>query len=155
MALAPGLVSGFGRRAQATAIMAVKLKHKRNMGALLDKHDGRPVGSYGRNLASHVEEDAAPLPQAMDTGGAESQTRRSQRKRELSTTTQAVRACHSRSHPSARLLAQLSLGHPATRGQRCPSEKDAKWVQKLAQLRPFIAVLPQECMGQLASFGPT
>jgi hypothetical protein len=27
--------------------------------------------------------------------------------------------------------------------------------QMLGQLQPFIAVLPQECMGQLASFGPT
>jgi hypothetical protein len=27
--------------------------------------------------------------------------------------------------------------------------------QKLGQLQPFIAVFPQECMGQLASFGPT
>jgi hypothetical protein len=27
--------------------------------------------------------------------------------------------------------------------------------QKLDQLQPFIAVFPQECMGQLASFGPT
>ena len=33
--------------------------------------------------------------------------------------------------------------------------KDAKLAQKLGQLQPFIAVLPQECMGQLASFGPT
>jgi hypothetical protein len=35
------------------------------------------------------------------------------------------------------------------------SEKDAKLAQKLGQLQPFIAVLPLECMGQLASFGPT
>jgi hypothetical protein len=35
------------------------------------------------------------------------------------------------------------------------SEKDAKLAQKLDQLQPFIAVFPQECMGQLASFGPT
>ena len=35
------------------------------------------------------------------------------------------------------------------------SEKDAKLAQKLGQLQPFIAVFPQECMGQLASFGPT
>ena len=27
--------------------------------------------------------------------------------------------------------------------------------KKLGQLQPFIAVLPQGCMGQLASFGPT
>jgi hypothetical protein len=36
-----------------------------------------------------------------------------------------------------------------------PSEKDAKLAQNLGQLQPFIDVLPQECMGQLASFGPT
>jgi hypothetical protein len=36
------------------------------------------------------------------------------------------------------------------------SEKDAKLVQKLGQLQPFIAVFPRECMGQLACFaGPT
>jgi hypothetical protein len=27
--------------------------------------------------------------------------------------------------------------------------------QKLGQLQPFIAVISQECMGQLGSFGPT
>ena len=35
------------------------------------------------------------------------------------------------------------------------SKKDAKFAQKLGQLQLFIAVFPQECMGQLASFGPT
>jgi hypothetical protein len=35
------------------------------------------------------------------------------------------------------------------------SEKDAKLAQKLGQLQPFKAVFLQECMGQLASFGPT
>jgi hypothetical protein len=40
--------------------------------------------------------------------------------------------------------------------RRAPaSEKDAKLAQKLGQLQPFLAALPQECMGQLASFGPT
>ena len=39
-------------------------------------------------------------------------------------------------------------GHPE-------SEKDAKLAQKLYQLQPFIVVLPQEAMGQFASFGPT
>jgi hypothetical protein len=38
---------------------------------------------------------------------------------------------------------------------RPSSEKDAKLAQKLGQLQPFIAVFPQECMGQLAYFGPT
>jgi hypothetical protein len=32
---------------------------------------------------------------------------------------------------------------------------DAKSAQKLDQLQPFVAVFPQECAGQLASFGPT
>ena len=35
------------------------------------------------------------------------------------------------------------------------SKQDAKLAQKLGQLQPFIAVLPQECMDQLASFRPT
>jgi hypothetical protein len=34
-------------------------------------------------------------------------------------------------------------------------EKDAKFAQKLGQLQRFIAVFTQECMGLLASFGPT
>jgi hypothetical protein len=34
------------------------------------------------------------------------------------------------------------------------SEKDAKLAQKLAQLQPFLAVFPHECMGKQASFGP-
>jgi arylsulfatase I/J len=34
-------------------------------------------------------------------------------------------------------------------------EKDTKLAQKLDQLQPFLDVFPQECMGQLASFGPT
>ena len=33
--------------------------------------------------------------------------------------------------------------------------KDAGLAQKLGQLQPFIAVSPQESIGQLASFGPT
>jgi hypothetical protein len=35
------------------------------------------------------------------------------------------------------------------------SEKDAKLAQKLGQFQPCAAVFPQECMGQLASLGPT
>ena len=37
------------------------------------------------------------------------------------------------------------------------SEKDSKLAQKFGQLEPFIAaaVYQQECMGQLASFGPS
>ena len=33
-------------------------------------------------------------------------------------------------------------------------EKDVKLAQNFGQLQPFLAVSPQECMGQLASFGP-
>jgi hypothetical protein len=40
-------------------------------------------------------------------------------------------------------------------GSRALSEKDAELAQKLGQLQPFLAVFPQECMGQLAPFGPT
>jgi hypothetical protein len=36
-----------------------------------------------------------------------------------------------------------------------PGEKDAKLVQKLGQLQPFLAVFSPGCVGQLASFGPT
>jgi hypothetical protein len=36
-----------------------------------------------------------------------------------------------------------------------PGERDTKLAQKLGQLQPFIAVYPQESMGQLASFGPS
>jgi hypothetical protein len=36
-----------------------------------------------------------------------------------------------------------------------PSEKDAKLAQNLGQLQPFLAVFSPECMGQLASSGPT
>jgi hypothetical protein len=36
-----------------------------------------------------------------------------------------------------------------------PGERDAKLAQELGHLQPFIAVFPRECVGQLASFGPT
>ena len=49
-------------------------------------------------------------------------------------------------------LSALSVIH--SRSGRA-SEKDAKLAQKLGQLQPFIAVFPQECIGQLAYFGPT
>jgi hypothetical protein len=35
------------------------------------------------------------------------------------------------------------------------SESDTQLAQKLGQLQPFVAAFPQECMGQLASFGST
>ena len=40
-------------------------------------------------------------------------------------------------------------------GQQRSGEKDAELAQKLGQLQHFIAVFPQECMGQLAYFGVT
>jgi hypothetical protein len=36
-----------------------------------------------------------------------------------------------------------------------PGKKDAELPQKLGRLQPFLAVVPQECTGQLAFFGPT
>jgi hypothetical protein len=47
------------------------------------------------------------------------------------------------------------LGHRLHPLVQLASEKDAKLAQKLAQPRPFIAVFPHECVGQLAYFGPT
>ena len=44
---------------------------------------------------------------------------------------------------------------PAVTAAALASEKAAKLAQNLGQLQPFIAVFPQECMGQLAYFGPT
>jgi hypothetical protein len=41
---------------------------------------------------------------------------------------------------------------PSTRAM---SEEDAELAQRLGQLHYFVAVFSQECMGQLASFGPT
>jgi hypothetical protein len=43
----------------------------------------------------------------------------------------------------------------AADGATAVSEKDAKLAQKLGQLRPFVDVFPQECMGQLVYSGPT
>jgi hypothetical protein len=40
--------------------------------------------------------------------------------------------------------------------QKALSKKDAKLAQKfMGQLQAFLAVFPQECMGQLGYFGPT
>jgi hypothetical protein len=39
--------------------------------------------------------------------------------------------------------------------RRFTREIDAELAQKLGQLQPFVAVLLQECMDQLASSGPT
>ena len=44
---------------------------------------------------------------------------------------------------------------PRRRLRRREGENDAELAQKLGQRQPFVAVFPQECMGQLAPFGPT
>ena len=46
-------------------------------------------------------------------------------------------------------------GHQAAGQALRKGEKDAELAQTLGQLKPLIAVFPQECMGQLAYFGPT
>ena len=53
--------------------------------------------------------------------------------------------------------AQLGDGRnqPIHEHRALAGEKDATLAQKLGQLQPFIDVFPQECMGQLASVGPT
>ena len=56
--------------------------------------------------------------------------------------------------PPGRAASENSA-HGGRRGGWRPCEKDAKLAQKLGQLQPFTAVFPQECMGQLASSGPT
>jgi hypothetical protein len=66
-------------------------------------------------------------------------------------TEEAVRRAASRA-----ILIPFSLSARAVLAQcSLSSEKDTKLAQKLGQLQPFIAVFPQECVGQLASFGPT
>ena len=52
-------------------------------------------------------------------------------------------------HP-ARACA-TSLIRAGCRSAAPKREKDVKLAQKLGQLQPFIAVFPQECMGQLPS----
>ena len=48
------------------------------------------------------------------------------------------------------VLNATAVAVPAMEGER-----DATLAQELGQLQPFLAVFPQECAGQLASFGPT
>jgi hypothetical protein len=59
----------------------------------------------------------------------------------------------------ARLRGVLRVRHAVlgllTHEPGLQSEKDAVSAQNSAHLRPFIAVFPQGCMGQPASFGPT
>ena len=58
-------------------------------------------------------------------------------------------------HFTAPNVGKIGLGLDSQYRPTLTGVKDAKLAQKLGQLRPFIAVFPQECMGQLASFGPT
>jgi hypothetical protein len=53
----------------------------------------------------------------------------------------------------ARITGEKWLGSLAAKVSK--SEKDAVSAQTLGWLQPFIAVLPQEGMGHLASSGPT
>ena len=62
---------------------------------------------------------------------------------------------HGQQHVPQQQLPSPTPPRPSDRGRSEPSEKDTKLAQKLDQLQPFIAVLPQECMGQRASFAPT
>ena len=61
------------------------------------------------------------------------------------------------SAPSSRASRSSTPAWPSRRpaAGRPTREEDAELAQKLGQLQPFIAAFPQECMGQLASFGPT
>jgi len=64
------------------------------------------------------------------------------------------RHCASRCPPGrAGRLRALAGGLPGRAARQ--GEKDATLAQKLGQLQPFIALFPQECTGQLASFRPT
>jgi hypothetical protein len=63
-------------------------------------------------------------------------------------TTYCVRSCTT-------IHIQHSAQTWALKGCARQSEKAAKLAQKLGQLQPFLAILPQKEMGQLAHFGPT
>ena len=56
---------------------------------------------------------------------------------------------------AAMLQKQVRDAKKAADEAKAESEKVAKLAQKLGQLQPFVSVFPQECMGQLAYFGPT
>ena len=59
----------------------------------------------------------------------------------------AARAVAGDAERAVRVADRLRHLRPPTAG-----EKAAVSAQKLGQIQPFIAVFPQECMGQLASF---
>jgi hypothetical protein len=73
-------------------------------------------------------------------------------RRRRSRTAPRVALARARTEHAGRSACNMAL--TSRFGMVAMSEKDAMLAQKLGQLQPFIAVFPQECMGQLASFGP-
>jgi hypothetical protein len=66
--------------------------------------------------------------------------------------------CHSCTEKSPLRCAAKRPSEPGalgTQGCRLRRRPRDKLAQKLGQLQPFITVFPQECMGQLPSFGST
>ena len=53
------------------------------------------------------------------------------------------------------VIERLAPSWTGTSGEAPSGEKDAMLAQKLGQLQPLTAVFLPECMGQLASSGPT
>jgi hypothetical protein len=60
-----------------------------------------------------------------------------------------------KNEPTGTLERHNHLGFTLNARLLCSSEKTPKLAQKLRQLQPFMAVLPQECLGRLAYFGPS
>ena len=56
--------------------------------------------------------------------------------------------------PTARHRLHHRGARRALRAAAAAGEEAAELARKLGQLQPSVAVFPQECMGQLASFGP-
>ena len=74
--------------------------------------------------------------------------------RDFQAVTKASMRCRARSCSWSMLLSELAVADwAAPAGAKV--RKAAKLAQKLGQHTPFIAVFPQECTGQLASFAPT
>jgi hypothetical protein len=102
--------------------------------------------------SSHADDDIS----AGDLGGGASNT-------SLGSAGSRPRRPSSRVKEAPRRGSGSSRKKSSSRSRRSPgqgdddddSEKNTTLAQKLAQLQPFIAAFPQDCMGQLASFGPT
>ena len=96
-----------------------------------------------------------PLPAAAQRTASATSSRASARARCGQPLPREFRKSHFRT-PSPLLWIRFAMHSGAAYGQVVPcSEKDAKLAQKSGQVQPFLAVLPPECVGQLASFGPT